>query len=157
MLALLGGNQTSKVTLLKCLAGRIPVSGSLSGNLQANGLGIGTTFSRLIGYVEKLDAHQPYLSICESLQFSAAFRLGQEISATSRRIHVELVLNQFGLLPYSNELVGHLRNATGKPFEIAKKITIAVELAANPSILLLEEPISGFDTNALFVSLENLL
>ncbi|KAM3704515.1 hypothetical protein ACJW31_03G010600 [Castanea mollissima] len=143
MLALLGGNQTSKVTLLKCLAGRIPASGSLNGNLQANGLGIGTTFSRLIGYVEKLDAHQPYLSIRESLQFSAALHLGQEISATSRRIHVELVLNQLGLLPYSNELVGHLRNATGKTFEIAKKITIAVELAANPSILLLEEPISG--------------
>uniref|UniRef100_A0A7N2R0R6 ABC transporter domain-containing protein n=1 Tax=Quercus lobata TaxID=97700 RepID=A0A7N2R0R6_QUELO len=147
MLALLGGNQTSKVTLRKCLAGRIPVSSSLSGNLQANGLGIGTTFSRLIGYVEKLDAHQPYLSIRESHQFSAALRLGQEISATSRRIHVELVLNQLGLLPYSNELVGHLCNATGKTFEIAKKITIAVELVANPSILLLEEPISGFDAN----------
>jgi ABC-type multidrug transport system ATPase subunit len=147
MLALLGGNQTSKGTLLKCLAGRVPVSGSLSGNLQANGLGIGTTFSRLIGYVEKLDAHQPYLSVRESLVFSAALRLGQDISPTSRRIHVELVLNQLGLLPYSNELIGCLRNTTGKTFEIAKKITIAVELAANLSILLLEEPISGFDTN----------
>ncbi|GMY21981.1 Brefeldin A resistance protein [Fagus crenata] len=146
MLALLGGNQTSNGTLLKCLAGRVPVSGSLSGNLQANGFRIGTTFSRLIGYVEKLDAHQPYLSVRESLVFSAALRLGQEISPTSRRIHVELVLNQLGLLPYSNELVGCLRNTTGKTFEIAKKITIEVELAANPSILLLEEPISGFDT-----------
>ncbi|GMY22062.1 Brefeldin A resistance protein [Fagus crenata] len=147
MLALLGGNQTSKGTLLKCLAGRVPVSGSLSGNLQANGLGIGTTFSRLIGYVEKLDAHQPYLSVRESLVFSAALHLGQDISPTSRRIHVELVLNQLGLLPYSNELIGCLWNTTGKTFEIAKKITIAVELAANLSILLLEEPISGFDTN----------
>jgi ABC-type multidrug transport system ATPase subunit len=146
MLALLGGNKTSKVTLLKWLAGRVPVSGSLSGNLQANGLGTGVTFSRLIGYVEKLDAHQPYLSVRESLQFSAALRLSQEISPTSCRIHVELVLNQLGLLPYSNELVGSLCDATGKTFEIAKKITIVVELAANPSILLLEEPISGLNT-----------
>ncbi|XP_062143754.1 pleiotropic drug resistance protein TUR2-like [Alnus glutinosa] len=146
MLALLGGNKTSKVTLLKCLAGRVPVSGSLNGNLQANGLGTGATFSKLIGYVEKLDAHQPYLSVRESLQFSAALRLSQEISPKSRRIHVELVLNQLGLLPYSNELVGSLCDATGKMFEIAKKITIAVELAANPSILLLEEPISGLNT-----------
>ena len=59
---------------------------------------------------------------------------------------VELVLNQLGLLSYSNELEGSLRDATGKTFEIAKKITIAVELAANPSTLLLEEPISGLDT-----------
>lgn len=146
MLALLGGTRTSKATLLKCLAGRVPFIGNLSGNLQANGFRRGAAFSRLIGYVEKLDAHQPYLSVRESLQFSAALRLGQEISSMSRNIHVELVLNQLGLLPYSNQLVGSLRDATGKTFEIAKKITIAVELAANPSILLLEEPISGLDT-----------
>ncbi|KAK9291608.1 hypothetical protein L1049_019557 [Liquidambar formosana] len=145
MLALLGGSKTSKATLLKCLAGRTPLNGSLSGNLRANGFRTGAAFSRLIGYVEKLDAHQQYLSVRESLQFSAALRLGQAISPISRRIHVELVLSQLGLLPYSNQLVGSLRDATGKTFETAKKITIAVELAANPSILFLEEPISGLD------------
>ncbi|GMP39864.1 hypothetical protein CsSME_00010542 [Camellia sinensis var. sinensis] len=145
MLALLGGSKSTKETLLKCLAGRVPLSGSLSGDLQANGVKPGATFSRLVGYVEKLDAHQPYLSVRESLQFSAALRLDQAINATSRRIHVELVLNQLGLLPYSNQLVGSLRDATGKTFEIAKKMTIAVELAANPSILFLEEPMSGLD------------
>ncbi|KAK6911685.1 ABC transporter-like, ATP-binding domain [Dillenia turbinata] len=143
MLALLGGSKTSKTTLLKCLAVRTPSFGSLSGNLQANG---GLVNSRLTGYVEKLDAHQPYLSVRESLQFSAALRLSKEISISSRRIHVELVLNQLGLLPYSNQLVGSLRDASGKMYEIAKKMTIAVELAANPSILFLEEPISGLNT-----------
>ncbi|KAK3016996.1 hypothetical protein RJ639_006562 [Escallonia herrerae] len=146
MLALVGGCKTSKSTLLKCLAGRIPPTDSLSGNLHANGVKPGATFFRLVGYVEKLDAHQPYLSVRESLQFSAALRLSQAIDPTSRRIHVELVLNQLGLMLYSNHLVGSLRNATGKTFEIAKKMTIAVELAANPSILFLEEPICGLDT-----------
>ncbi|KAJ0078484.1 hypothetical protein Patl1_23940 [Pistacia atlantica] len=141
----LGGSRTSKATLLKCLAGRIPLIGSFNGNLQTNGFVTGAS-SRLIGYVEKLDAHQPYLSVRESLQFSAALRLGKVISPMNRHIHVELVLNQLGLLPYCNQLVGSLRDATGKTFEIAKKITIAVELAANPSILLLEDPVSGLDT-----------
>ncbi|KAL6324023.1 hypothetical protein AAG906_006294 [Vitis piasezkii] len=103
MLALLGGSRTSKATLLKCLAGRKPLNGCLTGNLNANGISAGT-FSRLIGYVEKLDAHQPYLSVRETLQFSAALRLGQAISLTNRCIHVELVLNQLGLMPYSNQL-----------------------------------------------------
>ncbi|XAR52732.1 Sulfate-transporting ATPase [Bertholletia excelsa] len=147
MLALLGGSRSTKETLLKCLAGRIPLSGRFSGDLQANGIIPGATFRRMIGYVEKLDAHQPYLTVRESLQFSAALRLGQAINRTSGRIHVELVLNQLDLLPYSNQLVGSLRDATGKTFEIAKKITIAVELAANPSILFLEEPLSGLDTS----------
>ncbi|KAF8401251.1 hypothetical protein HHK36_012183 [Tetracentron sinense] len=146
MLALLGGSKTRQTTLLKCLAGRVPSGGRLTGDLRANGFELGATFSRLTGYVEKLDAHQPYLSVRESLQFSAGLRLDQSISSMSRRIHVELVLNQLGLMLYANQLVGSLRDATGKTFEIAKKITIAVELAGNPSILFLEEPISGLDT-----------
>ncbi|KAA8545286.1 hypothetical protein F0562_020070 [Nyssa sinensis] len=154
MLALLGGSKTGKATLLKCLAGRVPLSGNLNGNLQENGVKPGATFFRLIGYVEKLDAHQPYLSVRESLQFSAALRLGQAINPMSRRIHVELVLNQLGLLPFSNQLVGSLRDTSGKTFEIAKKITIAVELAANPSILFLEEPISGLDTTGTLTILK---
>ncbi|KAI6695438.1 hypothetical protein NL676_023148 [Syzygium grande] len=146
MLALMGGSKGSKSTLLKCLAGRAPSTGSLKGNLQAKCWEKGPAYSRLIGYVEKLDAHQPYLSVRETLHFSAALRLGQTISYVNRRIHVELVLDQLDLLPYSNQLVGSLRDATGKTFEIAKKITIAVELAANPSILFLEEPVSGLDS-----------
>ncbi|XP_057493189.1 ABC transporter G family member 31-like [Actinidia eriantha] len=156
ILALLGGSKSTKEALLKCLAGRVPVNGSFSGNLQANGVKPGATFFRLIGYVEKLDAHQPYLSVRESLQFSAALRLDPAIDPTSRRIHVELVLNQLGLMPYSNQLVRSLRDATGKTFEIAKKMTIAVELAANPSILFLEEPISGLDTTGTLIILNTL-
>ncbi|KAL3515901.1 hypothetical protein ACH5RR_022803 [Cinchona calisaya] len=149
MLALLGGSQESKSTLLKCLAGRIPSGPYLQGDLQANDVKPGPTFFRLIGYVEKLDAHQPYLSVRESLQFSAALRLNREIDTRSRRIHVELILNQLGLLPYSNQLVHSLRDATGRSFEIAKKMTIAVELAANPSILFLEEPIYGLNSTGI--------
>ncbi|KAL3725770.1 hypothetical protein ACJRO7_030751 [Eucalyptus globulus] len=146
MLALVGGSKGSKSTLLKCLAGRAPLVGSLEGSLQAKCWDKGPAYSRLIGYVEKLDAHQPYLSVREALHFSAALRLSQTISSANRRIHVELVLDQLDLFPYSNQLVGSLRDATGKTFEIAKKITIAVELAANPSILFLEEPVSGLDS-----------
>ncbi|KAI3439344.1 uncharacterized protein J3R85_004754 [Psidium guajava] len=146
MLALMGGSKGSQSTLLKCLAGRAPSMGSLKGNLQAKSWQKGPAYSRLVGYVEKLDAHQPYLSVRETLQFSAALRLSQKISSVNRRIHVELVLDQLELLPYSNQLVGSLGDATGKIFEIAKKITIAVELAANPSILFLEEPVSGLDS-----------
>lgn len=149
MLALLGGSEESKSTLLKCLAGRRPSSPNLQGKLQANDVKPGATFFRLIGYVEKLDAHQPYLSVRESLQFSAALRLDREIDTRSRCIHVELVLDQLGLLPYSNQLVGSLRDATGRTFEIAKKMTIAVELAANPSILFLEEPVYGLDSTGI--------
>ncbi|PON69613.1 ABC transporter, G [Parasponia andersonii] len=157
MLGLIGGSKRSKATLMECLAGRKPLAaGSFRGNIQLHSSKTSTTFSRLIGYVEKLDAHQPYLSVRESLQFSAALRLDQAISPMNRCIHVEQVLNQLGLLPYSNKLVGSLRDATGKTYEIAKKITIAVELATNPSVLLLEEPISGLDATGALTILKTL-
>lgn len=147
MLALVGGAKGSIAKLLKCLAGRPPSDGNLIGDLQVNGTKPSADFSRRVGYAERLDAHQPYLTIRESLQFSASLRLVNGISKTRRHIHVELVLDQLGLQHYANHLVGSLRDGTGKTFEVAKKLTIAVELAANPSVLFLEEPLSGLDSS----------
>ncbi|KAK9195078.1 hypothetical protein WN943_003195 [Citrus x changshan-huyou] len=45
MFALLGGSRTSKVTLLQCLAERIPFTGSLNGNVLVNGFPPGASFS----------------------------------------------------------------------------------------------------------------
>ncbi|CAL1407763.1 unnamed protein product [Linum trigynum] len=156
MVALMGATRACKTTLLKCLAGRVPLIGELKGNLHANDVRASATFSRLVGYVEHVDAHQPFLTVRESLQFSAALRLGKTIDSMNPRVHVELVLSQLNLITYANQLVGSLRGNTGKTYEIAKKITIAVELVANPSILLLEDPISGLDSAGIWSILNSL-
>ncbi|CAI0551897.1 unnamed protein product [Linum tenue] len=87
---------------------------------------------------------------------NAALRLGKTIDSMNSRVHVELVLSQLNLITYANQLVGSLRGNTGKTYEIAKKITIAVELVANPSILLLEDPISGLDSAGIWSILNSL-
>ncbi|KAF9594335.1 hypothetical protein IFM89_030464 [Coptis chinensis] len=156
MLALLGGSKVSRNTLLKCLSGRTPIDGKLTGKLHVNGFKPCTTYSRLIGYVETVDAHPPYLSVRESLQFSAGLRLDRSVDSMNRHIHVELVLDQLGLMLYANHLVGSLHDATGETFKIAKKITIAVELAANPSVLFLEDPISSLDSSGTLSILKDL-
>ncbi|CAN6343362.1 unnamed protein product [Urochloa humidicola] len=147
MLAIVGGTNGSAATLIKCLSGRKPPGGSFTGDIRVNSAKLSADFSTSVGYAERLDAHQPYLTIRESLQFSANLRLTNGISKTRRHIHVELVLDQLGLQYYANHLVGSLRDGTGKTYEVAKKLTIAIELAANPSILFLEEPISGLDSS----------
>uniref|UniRef100_J3NE90 ABC transporter domain-containing protein n=1 Tax=Oryza brachyantha TaxID=4533 RepID=J3NE90_ORYBR len=147
LLAIVGGNNGSTSTLLKCLAGRPPPDGNIIGDLQVNGTRPSTDFTRRVGYVEQLDAHQPYLTICESIQFSASLRLVNGVTKARRQHHVETVLDQLGLRYYANHLVGSLRDGTVKTFEVAKKLTIAVELAANPSILFLEDPLSGLDSS----------
>ncbi|TVU49709.1 hypothetical protein EJB05_01035, partial [Eragrostis curvula] len=147
MLALVGGGNGSVATLLKCLAGRTPPYGRFTGDLRVSSTESAADFSKYMGYVEQLDAHQPFLTVRESLQFSASLRLANGVSETRRRVHVELVLDQLDLQYYANQLVGSLKYGTGKTFEVAKKLTIAVELAANPSILFLEEPLSGLDSS----------
>lgn len=87
MLALLRGSRT---TLPKYLAEMRPFTGRLNSNLLVNGFPAGASFSRLIGYVEKIDAHQPYLYVHESLQFNAALHLGKAVNPMSCHIHVEL-------------------------------------------------------------------
>ncbi|GLJ34605.1 hypothetical protein SUGI_0695940 [Cryptomeria japonica] len=145
-LALIGSSKSGKTTLLKCLAGRTPI-GDYNGEILVNGFKMNlAAFSRLVGFAERLDAHQPFLSVKETLQFSASLRLGHNIDPKDSKLHVEFVLESLGLKSFSDQLIGSLKDATGWTFDIAKKITIAVELAANPSILFLDEPTSGLDS-----------
>ncbi|CAM6087925.1 unnamed protein product [Calypogeia fissa] len=146
MLALMGGHKSGTTTLLKCLAHRGVHNKRFSGQVFVNGcLRNSSTFSRTRGFVERLDAHQPFLTIRESLLFSAALRLPRGVHKGDRLLHINLILDLLELTEIADQLVGSLRDATGKTFELAKKITIAVELAANPSILFLDEPTSGLD------------
>eukprot|EP00249_Psilotum_nudum_P001083 c13383_g1_i2 orf=605-1498(-) len=146
MLALIGSSKSGKTTLLKILAHRAP-PGILDGDILVNGFKVKTTsFGRIVGFAERLDAHQPFLTVRESLQFSAALRLGNEATQEDYSMHVELILDLMGLYSVGDRLIGSIRNAPGRTYEIAKKITIAVELAANPSILFLDEPTSELDS-----------
>jgi ABC-type multidrug transport system ATPase subunit len=60
---------------------------------------------------------------------------------------VEEVLELVELKPLENALVG-LPGITGLSTEQRKRLTIAVELVANPSIIFMDEPTSGLDARA---------
>lgn len=57
------------------------------------------------------------------------------------------VLDLVELTPLENALVG-LPGITGLSTEQRKRLTIAVELVANPSIIFMDEPTSGLDARA---------
>jgi ABC-type multidrug transport system ATPase subunit len=60
---------------------------------------------------------------------------------------VEEVMELVELVPLQNALVG-LPGMTGLSTEQLKRLTIAVELVANPSIIFMDEPTSGLDARA---------
>jgi ABC-type Mn2+/Zn2+ transport system ATPase subunit len=60
---------------------------------------------------------------------------------------VEEVMELVELVPLRNALVG-LPGQSGLSTEQRKRLTIAVELVANPSIIFMDEPTSGLDARA---------
>lgn len=88
----------------------------------------------------------PELTVRETIRFSAELRLDRTHPArkTPEGIdqHVDEMIAMFELQNQADVLVGNEEEG-GLSFEQKKRLSIAVELAASPSILFLDEPTSG--------------
>ncbi|WJX79102.1 transcription factor, variant 2 [Trifolium repens] len=78
---------------------------------------------------------------------AAWLRLSPDINAETRKMFIEEVMELVELKPLRNALVG-LPGVSGLSTEQRKRLTIAVELVANPSIIFMDEPTSGLDARA---------
>ncbi|CAL0299773.1 unnamed protein product [Lupinus luteus] len=145
--ALVGVTGAGKTTLLDVLAGR-KTGGYIEGSISISGYPKNqATFARISGYCEQNDIHSPNLTVYESLVFSAWLRLGKEIKREKQKMFAEEVMKLVELHPVRNFLVG-LPGIDGLSTEQRKRLTIAVELVANPSIIFMDEPTSGLDARA---------
>ncbi|KAL2236919.1 pleiotropic drug resistance protein 1 [Sesamum indicum] len=145
--ALMGVSGAGKTTLMDVLAGR-KTGGYIEGNITISGYPKNqATFARISGYCEQNDIHSPNVTVYESLVYSAWLRLPREVEAETRKMFIDEVMELVELTPLSGALVG-LPGVNGLSTEQRKRLTIAVELVANPSIIFMDEPTSGLDARA---------
>ncbi|EHA8590358.1 ABC transporter G family member 39 [Cocos nucifera] len=145
--ALMGVSGAGKTTLMDVLAGR-KTGGYIEGNISISGYPKKQeTFARISGYCEQNDIHSPHVTVYESLLFSAWLRLPPEVDSNARKMFVEEVMELVELTSLRGALVG-LPGVNGLSTEQRKRLTIAVELVANPSIIFMDEPTSGLDARA---------
>ncbi|WVY91541.1 hypothetical protein V8G54_037055 [Vigna mungo] len=145
--ALMGVSGAGKTTLLDVLSGR-KTSGYIEGSITISGYPKKQeTFARISGYCEQLDIHSPNVTVFESLLYSAWLRLSPEVDKETRKMFIEEVMELVELNSLREALVG-LPGQTGLSTEQRKRLTIAVELVANPSIIFMDEPTSGLDARA---------
>ncbi|KAL1819090.1 hypothetical protein ACET3Z_013959 [Daucus carota] len=145
--ALVGVSGAGKTTLMDVLAGR-KTGGYIEGSISISGYPKNqATFARVSGYCEQNDIHSPHVTIHESLVYSAWLRLGPDVSNEIQKMFVEEIMELVELKGLRNALVG-LPGVNGLSTEQRKRLTIAVELVANPSIIFLDEPTSGLDARA---------
>ncbi|RZC88219.1 hypothetical protein C5167_016050 [Papaver somniferum] len=145
--ALMGVSGAGKTTLMDVLSGR-KTGGIIEGNISIGGYPKSQeTYSRISGYCEQTDIHSPQITVEESVIFSAGLRLPSDISSNTKNAFVNEVLETIELDGIKDALVG-IPGVSGLSTEQRKRLTIAVELVANPSIIFMDEPTSGLDARA---------
>ncbi|KAL5127605.1 ABC transporter G family member 36 [Glycine soja] len=145
--ALMGVSGAGKTTLMDVLAGR-KTGGYIEGSITISGYPKRQeTFARISGYCEQFDIHSPNVTVYESLLYSAWLRLPREVDRATRKMFIEEVMELVELNSIREALVG-LPGENGLSTEQRKRLTIAVELVANPSIIFMDEPTSGLDARA---------
>ena len=118
-------------------------SGKIAGNVWLNGFKQEPiSFRRCSGYVEQFDVQAEALTVRETILYSARLRLDENNPATAddqiKQKYVDQVIRTLELTPLSGSVVGR-EGEGGLSFEQRKRLSIAVELAASPSIIFLDE------------------
>ncbi|KAA8541751.1 hypothetical protein F0562_022903 [Nyssa sinensis] len=145
--ALMGVSGAGKTTLMDVLAGR-KTGGYIEGDISISGYPKKQeTFARISGYCEQNDIHSPQVTVKESLIYSAFLRLPKEVGDKEKINFVDEIMELVELNPLKGAIVG-LPGITGLSTEQRKRLTIAVELVGNPSIIFMDEPTSGLDARA---------
>ncbi|RFU29844.1 hypothetical protein B7463_g6488, partial [Scytalidium lignicola] len=144
MVALMGASGAGKTTLLNTLAQRQKV-GVIKGNMLVDGRPLGIEFQRGTGFCEQMDLHDGTATIREALEFSAILRQERDVPRSEKLAYVDTIIDLLELGDIQDALVRSLG------VEQRKRVTIGVELAAKPNLLLfLDEPTSGLDSQSAY-------
>ncbi|TVY13795.1 ZEB2-regulated ABC transporter 1 [Lachnellula arida] len=143
--ALMGSSGAGKTTLLNVLANRATV-GVISGEKLVDAKFRDEGFARKVGYAQQQDLHLATSTVREALVFSARLHQPQSYSDAEKLKWVEHLIHTLDMASFAEAVIGV--PGEGLNIEQRKRVTIGVELAGRPELLLfLDEPTSGLDSN----------
>ncbi len=136
---ILGPSGSGKSTLLAILSGRSPPN---AGMVFLNGADLYSNFEALkedIAVVPQKEALHDSLAVGAALGYTAELRLPPDLSRAEIDASVADILDVIGLTARRATLVRHLSGGQ------IKRVSLANELVARPSLLFLDEVTSGLD------------
>ncbi len=137
--ALVGGSGTGKSTLMGALNGLRPAE---SGMVFYNGQDYYkhlAAFSTQLGYVPQDDIIHRDLPVERALYYAARMRLPDDFTGAQIQQRINEVLEDVEITHRRHLMVSKLSGGQ------RKRVSIALELLANPSVFFLDEPTSGLD------------
>lgn len=151
--SLIGPNGAGKTSMLNCISGRyVPDSGAMAMNgrrlsgvppHKRTGFGLARTFQNIALFkgLSVLDnlmtgrhSRMKYGLLASVIYFGKARR-----EEAAHRERVEQIIDFLGLSPYRHSIAGHL------PYGVQKKVELGRALAAEPQLILLDEPMAGMN------------
>ena len=146
--ALMGASGAGKTTLLNTLAQRVNF-GVVTGDFLVDGRPLPKSFQRATGFAEQQDVHEPTATIREALRFSALLRQPKEVPIQEKFEYCEKIIDLLEMRSIAGATIGKIGEGLNQ--EQRKRVTIGVELASKPELLIfLDEPTSGLDSGAAF-------
>lgn len=91
------------------------------------------------------DILSPTSTVIETLIFAAQLRLPENIPSETKIARAETVLAQLGLTEIAHTRVGSIESRGISGGEM-RRVSIGIELVAQPDVLVLDEPTSGLDS-----------
>jgi len=136
--ALVGTSGAGKTTLMMALNGFVRAEGQV----LVNGDDLYQHFDlyrTMLGYVPQDDIIHKDLTVAKALRYAARLRLPPDMSDEEIERRVDHVLRQVEMVGQKDQLVSSLSGGQ------RKRVSIAVELLAEPNLFFLDEPTSGLD------------
>ena len=135
----MGESGSGKTTLLNALAQRISF-GEVTGDFLVDGRPLPKSFQRATGFAEQQDVHEPTATVKEALRFSALLRQPKEVPLEEKYEYVETIIKLLEMEDIAGATVGSQGNGLNQ--EQRKRLTIGVELASKPELLMFLDEVS---------------
>ena len=144
--AVMGPSGSGKSTLLNTLACRLDVNTVVEGEMRLNGAPYDNAeLKRIAGYVMQDDLLNGYLTVEETLMYTAKLRLPRTFTNKQRKARVNEVMADLGLSHVNNVIVGTPLKKGISGGE-RKRLCVGMQLLNHPQLLFLDEPTSGLDS-----------
>jgi ABC-type multidrug transport system ATPase subunit len=137
--ALVGGSGAGKSTLMKAISG---VSRATSGHVLVNGDDYYRNFDSyrsVLGYVPQYEILHRSLPVYDALDYAARLRLPGDTEPAEITERIEKSLEDVEMRDHTQTILDNLSGGQ------IKRVSIAGELLAEPSLFFLDEPTSGLD------------